>query len=180
MSKLMLIKIDKAENEESFRLKKNKDYHRIKNYGNIVKLSKPKIKSNSDDDFVGPGSYEPKDNYLSTKSKSPSAVMTKSSRFIDKLPPLKKNEVQTGSKLNLMKDIQFNLVNSPSYTFKRTGHNLKLVDNPEFPGAGRYSPSDDSFHKGYSFYKSRRDFSWKKGKLYIVKLQKELLSIFTN
>ena len=51
----------------------------------------------------------------------------------------------------------------PSYSFKGTGHNLKLVTNPDVPGVGRYTPNSDSGYNGFSFRKASKQFNWKKG-----------------
>lgn len=124
-------------------------------------LSQPKQRCN-DEDLVGPGSYDPSDSSLSTKSKSPCAITPKATRFFNpKLPELKQSVKNTVSKESF-REKSYNLINSPNFTFKRTGHNLKLVWNPEFPGAGRYSPTIQNFTKGGYFPKAKKDFSWKK------------------
>jgi hypothetical protein len=115
-----------------------------------------------DEDLVGPGTYDPVDSFLSTKSKSPRPAMCRSNRFIaQKLPPLylisKKQSNEEGDE-----QPKQGLSTSPSFSFKRTGHNLKLVENPSFPGAGQYSPTFETSEKLCSFSKAPRVFSWKK------------------
>ena len=125
-------------------------------------LSIPKRKKIEDfDEVVGPGSYNPHLSFLSTKSKSPSIIIGRSSRFLhQKFPKLeshtssvKKSESKTLNSSDLL---------TPRFTFKRTGHNLKLVEDFEVPGVGKYSPDLTLNHRAYSFKKSERIFSWKK------------------
>ena len=72
MSKLMLFKINNSHNLTPSRMSNsNKKFKMICRNHRINELSKPKIRGNFDDDYIGPGSYEPKDYYLSTRSKSP-------------------------------------------------------------------------------------------------------------
>lgn len=146
----------------------------------FAELAKPKFRPNTDDDLVGPGKYDPKDYFLSTKTKSPSVIMNKSSRFLKtKLPPLEQSPLKNCPKGQYKKiSMNFSSV-SPSFSFKRTGHNLKLVENPDFPGAGGYSP-DDEYHEigGFSFHKAKRELNWKKCKKYIVKIGIELGRFF--
>ena len=131
----------------------------------IEELAKPKERANTDEDSVGPGSYSPKDYFLSTKSKSPSAVMPRSRRFATRrLPPLELSSERYCHRADIKESEKLTIVASPSFSFQRTGHNLKLVDNPSFPGAGRYTPCEDTLDRGFSFYKARREFSWKKCK----------------
>ena len=137
----------------------------------IIELSKPKKQLDDSDDLVGPGSYEPQDKYLSTKSKSPTFKIARSLRFKDiKTPHLKLVASTNISPKSVSSSviISESSNHSPSYTFKRTGHNLKLVDNPEFPGVGRYTPNAETRNKSYTFNRSRRDFNWKKGQKYLV------------
>ena len=125
-------------------------------------LSVPKRKKSEDfDEVVGPGSYNPHLTFLSTKSKSPSIIIGRSSRFLqEKFPKLspqsnsvKKSESKTLNSSGLL---------TPRYTFKRTGHNLKLVEDLEVPGVGKYSPDLSFSHRAYSFKRSPRVFNWKK------------------
>ena len=137
-------------------------------------LSKPKIRV-CDDDLVGPGSYDPTDSYLSTNSKSPRAIMCRSNRFIaQKLPPLYLIDRKVGNKDSESQNKQ-GLSMSPSFSFKRTGHNLKLVENPSFPGAGQYTPKIETNEKLCSFAKAPRVFSWKK-----VSIDKCRFKLFDN
>ena len=130
----------------------------------IAQLSKPKQRTEEDDeDLIGPGSYEPVDKYLSTKSKTPTMKIGKSLRFKDlKIPPIK-NLFSKDNCLPSDRSKSSNKIDlsTPSFTFNRTGHNLKLVENPDFPGVGRYSPIKDMNFKAYSFNKSKREFNWK-------------------
>ena len=76
-----------------------------------------------------------------------------------------------------------NITGSPRYTFKRTGHNLKLVDNPDVPGVGRYTPLSELHNKAYSFNKSKREFNWKKGFRQLIQVnefQRKFLSEANN
>ena len=137
-------------------------------------LSKPKTRV-GDDDLVGPGRYDPTDSYLSTNSKSPRITMCRSNRFItQKLPPLYLITRKTSDKDSESQSKQ-GLSMSPSFSFKRTGHNLRLVENPSFPGAGRYSPRIEVNEKLGSFAKAPRVFSWKK-----VSIDKCRFKLFDN
>ena len=58
----------------------------------IRKLSRPKIKIGNDEEMVGPGSYEVRNGFLFTKSKSPSAAIGRSERFLKvKIKEIKKS-----------------------------------------------------------------------------------------
>lgn len=130
----------------------------------IKELSEPKKHLiDNIDDYVGPGSYDPMDSYLSTKSKSPSIHMGKSIRFKSlKVTPLKLKNLKIPSASSVVsKSANISEILAPGYSFKRTGHNLKLVENPSFPGVGRYSPEETGKVKGYSFKRSKREFNWK-------------------
>lgn len=147
---------------------------KFKNYTRLKELSRPKLRPEYDfDENIGPSSYHPRFDFLSTKSKSPTVAIGRSERFIrKKIPELREKilmhstEHKTQGTLYAKSDIP----NPPSYTFKRTGHKLKLVENPEFPGAGRYTPIADYSLKSYSFGKAKKNFNWRKGKNYIVTL----------
>lgn len=135
----------------------------------ITKFSNPKKQQLDDiEDSVGPGRYNPKDNFLSTKSNSPSTIIGKSTRFKhSKLSPLKlvksTNFAHNSIKKSLSKSLNHSdTFSTPSYSFKRTGHDLKLVNNPNFPGVGKYFLRSNSKYKAYSFKKSKRSFDWKK------------------
>ncbi|OMJ86736.1 hypothetical protein SteCoe_11672 [Stentor coeruleus] len=130
----------------------------------IIKLSSPKRQLDDDEDSVGPGRYNPKDHFLSTKSNSPSTTIGKSSRFKhSKLYPLKLVKSTNFPHNNLNKSLEDSYTfSTPSYSFKRTGHNLKLVNNPNVPGVGKYYLRNNSKYKAYSFKKSKRNFDWKK------------------
>lgn len=143
--------------------KKKKKINRLQQNKRVCELSKPK-KRDEDEDYIGPGSYDPRDLFLSTRSKSPIIIIPKSSRFYaSKLPPLKSSRNNSSIRLD-NQDFPIRVIsNSPSFSFKRTGHNLKLVDNPSFPGAGTYSPNEDFQDKGWSFTKAKKNFCWKKG-----------------
>ena len=142
--------------------------------GRFTRLSKPKIRV-GDEDLVGPGSYDPTDSYLSTKSKSPRPIMCRSNRFMaQKLPPLYLID-RKGANDDPDSPSKPALSSSPSFSFKRTGHNLKLVENPSFPGAGQYSPTIESNEKLCSFAKAPREFSWKK-----VSIDKTKFKLFDN
>jgi hypothetical protein len=136
----------------------------------ITELSMPKQRLHEDFEIaLGPGSYNPKDRYLSTKSNTPSIKIGKSIRFDPSHTPfLKIQKSQRTSKKfseisSLSKSLNINeAILSPGFTFKRTGHNLRLVENPSFPGVGRYSPEKEILRKGFSFKKSKRDFNWRR------------------
>ena len=136
----------------------------------IAELSKPKKHPDESDDLVGPGSYQPKDIYLSTKCNSPTFKIGRSLRFKDlKIPAMKIMTSDNTSPKSVNSSFILSESNhSPCYTFKRTGHNLKLVDNPEFPGVGRYTPNAEGHNKSYTFNRSRREFNWKQSKRYLV------------
>lgn len=151
------------------------------NLQRLRQLSQPRLKESTEDQ-VSPCSYYPTDSFLSTKSRSPMPVTCKSTRFnLKKLPPLsilerKHENSVTDSKL-------LSPSNSPCFTFKRTGHDLKLVNNPSFPGVGKYSPRTDIIDKGYYFAKAPRDFNWKKisiDKLKFKNFDDYLLFIYIN
>ncbi|OMJ95914.1 hypothetical protein SteCoe_642 [Stentor coeruleus] len=164
MSKLVLYRYNNIKSHSNLPIETSKRISRSYQNKRALELSKPKSRQGDEDD-IGPGSYQPKDTYLSTKSKSPIAFITKSHRFFgNKLPPLKDSSSISYNQLENQDNPPKILSNSPSFSFKRTGHNLKLVENPTFPGAGKYSPNDDLQDKGWSFTKAKKDFSWKKGK----------------
>lgn len=131
----------------------------------INELSTPKKQqSNDSGDCIGPGSYNPEDKFLSTKSKSPNIRIGKSLRFkYTETHPLKNDKLSNFSSEGAMcKSLNLtDAFSSPKYSFKRTGHNLKLVENPNFPGVGKYSPRGEKQHKAFSFKKSKRNFDWK-------------------
>lgn len=130
----------------------------------ITELSTPKKKLKEDYyELLGPGRYNPLDNFLSTKCKSPSVKIGKSQRFNQ--TPLSRIAKSTTflAKQILSKSAIFTENSAiPGYTFKRTGHNLRLVDNPGFPGVGRYSPGAVWKNNAYSFRKSKREFDWQR------------------
>lgn len=164
MSKLILYQYNNSKSYYNLPLESRKRISKSYQNKRASELSQPKSRQGDEDD-IGPGSYQPKDTYLSTKSKSPIAFITKSHRFFgNKLPPLRNSSSNSSIQLENQDNPPKILSNSPSFSFKRTGHNLKLVENPTFPGAGKYSPSDDLQDKGWSFTKAKKDFSWKKGK----------------
>ena len=149
--------------------------HTIHNYkARLNQLSKPKIRSRLEEEIVGPGRYEPKDYFLSTKCKSPSIAIGRSERFIKiRIPEYKESILKQSSKdnINLSSNNIPDVAASPSYSFNRTGHNLKLVGDQDIPGVGRYSPLlGDTNYKAFSFSKAKKNFNWKKGKFYIAKL----------
>ncbi|OMJ95095.1 hypothetical protein SteCoe_1636 [Stentor coeruleus] len=131
----------------------------------INELSTPKKQHlNESEDYIGPGSYNPEDKFLSTKCKSPSIRIGKSSRFkYTEIHPLRNTKSSNlSSKKTMCKSLNLtDTFSSPKYSFKRTGHNLKLVENPNFPGVGKYSPRSEKQHKAFSFKKSKRNFDWK-------------------
>ena len=134
--------------------------YKKRDFSRIRQLSQPKLR-NEFEDLVGPGSYNPSDLYLSTKCKSPRPFMCKSSRFkFRKLPPISIIDRKPVDCEKECKDLHIRY--SPGVSFERTGHNLKLVDNPEFPGVGQYSPMSAVRNKGHMFAKATRTFSWKK------------------
>lgn len=120
----------------------------------------------NDEELVGPGSYEPREGFLSTKSKSPSAAIGRSERFLRDKVTLMKNQVRNFEE-NDLSGINYYLSEQacpPKYSFKRTGHNLILVKNTDFPGAGKYSPPLPSKNTSFVFSKAEKNFNWKKGK----------------
>jgi hypothetical protein len=142
----------------------------------IKELSVPKkvIKDN-DEDFIGPGSYEPRYSFLSTKNATPTIKISKSLRFKAlKYPPILISTLRnTSPKGPSFKSFNLNdVASSPGYTFKRTGHNLKLVENPSFPGVGKYSPEREFHNKSYTFHKSKREFNWRSYTNQLVKIAK--------
>lgn len=124
-------------------------------------LSLPKKKVLQDfDETVGPGSYNPDDSYLSTKSKSPSIVIGKSNRFrTQKMPKIGSSKLSV--KCPTEKRLKYSGFLSPKFSFKRTGHNLKLVEDIDVPGVGKYSPDMTLKQLAYSFKKSPRVFNWR-------------------
>lgn len=140
----------------------------------INTLSSPKKQQLEDtEDNLGPGRYHPQDNYLSTKSKTPTIKIGKSLRFKYSQSHSRKlvkspcdSSSSSMSKTLLLSDS----CNSPSYSFKRTGHNLKLVDNPNFPGVGKYYLLGENKHKAFTFSRSKRYFDWKKDMKNLPKL----------
>ncbi|OMJ82550.1 hypothetical protein SteCoe_16714 [Stentor coeruleus] len=133
----------------------------------IQDLSQPKLRHVLDENIVGPGSYTPKDYFLSTKSKSPTIAIGRSERFIkSKLTKLKYDIRHIDNEKDLS-CINYNLSDAiapPKYTFNRTGHKLKLVENPSFPGVGRYTPNAEMSLRSISFSKASKNFDWKKAK----------------
>lgn len=130
--------------------------------GRINELSRPKrLTSENLDDSIGPGSYNPKDKFLSTKNRTPSIKIGKSSRF----RPAKIEKLQrvpsSSSRKSVSRSLNVSDSWTPSYSFKRTGHNLKLVENIGNPGVGRYSPESTKASKAYTFKRSEREFNWK-------------------
>lgn len=124
-------------------------------------LSVPKKKvANDFDEMVGPGSYNPLDSFLSTKNKTPSIVIGKSNRFITQKIPMINNS-QLAGRHATEKTLKYTSFLSPRFSFKRTGHNLKLVDDIDVPGVGKYSPGMTLKQRAYSFKRSPRVFSWK-------------------
>ncbi|OMJ96211.1 hypothetical protein SteCoe_169 [Stentor coeruleus] len=140
----------------------------------IGTLSSPKKQQLVDtEDNIGPGRYDPQDNYLSTKSKTPTIKIGKSLRFEYSQSHSRKlvkspcdSSVSSMSKTLLLSES----CNSPSYSFKRTGHNLKLVENPNFPGVGKYCLLRENKHKAFSFSRSKRYFDWRKDMRNLPKL----------
>ena len=137
------------------------------NLDSIRKLSRPKLKIGNDDEMVGPGSYEPREAFLSTKSKSPSAAIGRSERFLRVKVMEMKKAAKKYEELCDLSAINYNLseiISPPRYTFKRTGHNLALVKNPENPGVGSYSTPSPRKFQTTVFAKANKEFNWKKGK----------------
>lgn len=136
----------------------------------LNELSKPKIRVDEEEELVGPASYNPKESFLSTKAKSPSIAIDRSERFLKvKVNKLRSN-IKSHQENNEFSPINYYVsdVNSPKYTFKRTGHNLILVNNPGFPGAGRYTPGVTHSNSSFSFPKASKNFSWKKCKAHLL------------
>lgn len=152
----------------------NKRNNRIKVFAHperIKELSRPRhLNSEYYEDSIGPGSYDPRDKFLSTKNRTPSIKIGKSSRFrptkIEKLEKIS----NTSSRKTISRSLNISDSWTPSYSFKRTGHNLKLVENLGNPGVGRYSPEAHKNSKAYTFKRSVREFNWKKNirKMYQV------------
>jgi len=136
----------------------------------ITELSKPRMRVDAEDELVGPASYNPREKYLSTIIKSPSFAINRSERFINiKVKQLKKDlKSRQGDKEIAQIKYDPCEISSPKYTFKRTGHNLVLVNNPEFPGAGRYSPILTKATSAFSFPKAKKTFNWKKNRAHLV------------
>lgn len=140
----------------------------ILKYSNrIQELSQPKLRHMLDEEIVGPGSYTPNSLCLSTYSKSPTVAIGRSERFIKTKLGCMKEEIR---RIKNQRDLSYinygisDVAAPPRYSFKRTGHKLKLVENPDFPGVGRYSPAAESVLKSFSFTKAKKTFDWKKGK----------------
>jgi hypothetical protein len=133
----------------------------------LRELSRPKLKIGNYEEMVGPGSYEPREGFLSTKCKSPSAAIGRSERFLKvKILEMKKSARKYEEQSDLSA-INYNLsevIAPPRYTFKRTGHNLTLVKNPGNPGVGSYSTPSPRKNQTTVFAKAVKDFNWKKGK----------------
>lgn len=146
----------------------------------LSELSKPKKSSEDSEDQIGPGSYEPKDGFLSTKSNSKNIMIGRSLRFKVSMPPLKSTYSTNVSPSSLNMSSVIEPSKSPSYTFKRTGHNLKLVGNPDFPGVGKYTPNAELHKISYTFNRSKREFNWKKRKHYIVNSLKSQIDRFRD
>lgn len=145
--------------------------HRVKSsFSRITELSKPKIRVDAEEELVGPASYNPKETYLSTIIKSPSFAINRSERFIHLKAKKTKRDLNSIRDQIEVSPIKYDAceINSPKYTFKRTGHNLVLVNNPEFPGAGRYSPTLNKVNSAFSFPKAKKTFNWKKCKAHLV------------
>jgi hypothetical protein len=102
--------------------------------------------------------------FLSTKVRSPSVLIGRSERFLrSKIREMRKSvqrlaDVQETGLYNISE-----IVSPPKYSFKRTGHDLKLVNNPQFPGVGKYSPTLVHANSSFSFRKAKKNFNWKKG-----------------
>ena len=131
----------------------------------IKELSKPKRKTEIDDeDVVGPGKYNPKDVFLSTKSKSPTFKIGRSCRFNYRHNQILSKNTSGSLTPNdfITKSLNFHEPVSHGFSFNRTGHKLKLVNNPNFPGVGSYSPFLAKNSRSYTFNKSKREFNWKK------------------
>ena len=145
---------------------------KFKKYSRLKDLSKPKLRPAYDfEEIIGPNSYHPKFDFLSTKSKSPTVAIGRSERFIrKKLPELYEKMLKHSTERKNQVYINSDIPTPPSYTFKRTGHKLNLVENPGFPGAGRYTPIKDYSIKSYSFGKAKKNFNWKNGKKYVAAL----------
>jgi hypothetical protein len=132
----------------------------------LVKLSAPKIRLDKEEEIVGPGSYDPSEAFLSTKVKSPSVSICRSDRFLSQKVSKLRFQLKKLDKTPDISDLVYKLsdiVTPPKYSFKRTGHNLILVKNPGFPGAGHYSSREATPCYSYSFSKAKKNFNWKKG-----------------
>ena len=130
----------------------------------LNQLSQPKISQNDCEEVVGPGTYSPKDCFLSTNNKSPTIAIGRSERFIKiKVPMMRESITKHLQEDKSLTNNYLACESPPSYSFKRTGHNLKLVTNPDVPGVGRYTPNSDSGYNGFSFSKASKQFNWKKG-----------------
>lgn len=131
----------------------------------LEQLSQPKISSTDYEEVVGPGSYSPNDYFLSTNTKAPTMAIMRSERFIKiKVPIIRDSMKKYTEKSNDNVYLISENATPPSYSFKRTGHDLRLVRNPEFPGVGRYTPQTGQGYNSFSFSKASKKFNWKKGK----------------
>lgn len=132
----------------------------------IDELSRPRIRLETYDEVVGPGTYEPREGFLSTKSKSPSVAIGRSERFLREKIGNIKSQVKQHQEYDLSRINYYlsDVANPPKYSFKRTGHNLVLAQNPGFPGAGKYSPPIQGSNSSFIFSKASKNFNWKKGK----------------
>ena len=139
----------------------------------LLKLSAPKTRLDKEDEIVGPGSYDPSEAFLSTKLKSPSVSICRSDRFLSQKVSKLRFQLKKLEKNLDISDLAYRLsdiANPPKYSFKRTGHNLILVKNPGFPGAGHYSSREATPCYSYSFSKANKNFNWKKGESYTARL----------
>jgi hypothetical protein len=138
----------------------------VMNLEKIRELSRPKLKLGNYEEVVGPGSYDPQEGFLSTKSKSPSAAIGRSERFLRvKITEIRK-QAKKYEEPGDLSQINYSLSEiacPPRFTFKRTGHNLALVKNPENPGVGSYSTPSPRKYQTTIFAKAAKDFNWKKG-----------------
>lgn len=138
----------------------------------IQELSRPKIRLNIDDELVGPGRYDYLSSYLLTIKKSPRVLIGRSERFLKSKIPKIRSSIIREKVSNKNNSICCNLSENitPCFTFKRTGHNLRLVENPDNPGAGSYTPRFSEEVRSYSFTKAQKNFNWKKGNCYSANL----------
>ena len=152
--------------ENFLRALKEKRDNRVKLYKpteRLAELSKPKKPVFDDfEDMLGPGRYNPKDKFLSTKTRTPSVKICQTNRFRTFRKKHNESLQIYPKKERITKSLNFSESMSPSFSFKRTGHNLKLVENIENPGVGRYTPDHAHNPKAYSFKRSEREFNWKK------------------